>query len=305
MANVKRILMNKNVVTIVLLLVGLVILYFGYDYTIKKETSPVSVPVTTRTINPTEKITDSDIKWVTVPQAAVGKNVIRNNGLLVGNYANINVTIPEGSMFYTEWVITKDELPGKWIELVKKGEVPYYFPVSITTTLGNSILPDTYIDIYLKIVNDSGTVMFGKMLENIKVLAVHDSEGKNVFAEASNIGTPSYIGFGVTSDLYLLLKKATYLNLEFIISPRGQTPPTHDYIVVKSETLQEYINSKTVMVPEDEILKETEDKIDENGAVIPEKDTEKNTNNNNTNNNQTTNNQQNASTPQTNVNSNG
>lgn len=262
MKNIMKIIKSKNFVTIVMLLTGLVLLYIGYDYTIKKETDPVRVPVATRTINPTEQITEKDITYKTVPKAAVSDNVLTSKILISGNYANINVTIPEGSMFYSEWVIGKNDLPGKWVELVNKGEVPYYFPVSIASTLGNSVLPDTYIDMYLKITDDNGTVMFGKMLDNIKVLAVHDSRGQNVFGSAEDIGTPAYIGFGVTSDLYLLLKKAEYLGLEFTLSPRGQTPPTYDYIVVKSETLKEYIESKTVMVPEDEILKETETKTD-------------------------------------------
>lgn len=273
MNNLKRIVMSKNFITIVLLLVGLVVLYIGYDMTIKKETNPIRVPVATRTINPTEQITEEDITWKTVPSAAVSENVLQHDILITGNYANINVTIPEGSMFYEEWVIGKNDLPGKWVELVEKGEVPYYFPVSITSTLGNSVLPDTYIDVYLKIEDENGTVMFGKFLDNIKILAVHDSNGKNVFGNAEEIGNPSYIGFGVTSELYLLLKKAEYLGLEFTISPRGQTPPTYDYIVVKSETLKEYIESKTIMVPEDEILKETEKENgtnnNQNGEVVP------------------------------------
>lgn len=274
MNNLKRIVTSKNFITIVLLLVGLIILYIGYDATIKKETDPVRVPVATRTINPTEQITEKDITWKTVPSAAISNNVLLEDIFIKGNYANINVTIPEGSMFYEEWVIGKNDLPGKWVELVEKGEVAYYFPVSITSTLGNSILPDTYIDVYLKIDDENGTVMFGKFLDNIKVLAVHDSNGKNVFGNAEEIGNPSYIGFGVTNELYLLLRKAEYLGLEFIISPRGQTPPTYNYIVVKSETLKEYIESKTIMVPEDEILKETETKqegtnTEQNNEVVP------------------------------------
>lgn len=274
MNNLKRIVTSKNFITIALLLVGLIILYIGYDATIKKETDPVRVPVATRTINPTEQITEKDITWKTVPSAAISNNVLLEDIFIKGNYANINVTIPEGSMFYEEWVIGKNDLPGKWVELVEKGEVAYYFPVSITSTLGNSILPDTYIDVYLKIDDENGTVMFGKFLDNIKVLAVHDSNGKNVFGNAEEIGNPSYIGFGVTNELYLLLRKAEYLGLEFIISPRGQTPPTYNYIVVKSETLKEYIESKTIMVPEDEILKETETKqegtnTEQNNEVVP------------------------------------
>ena len=98
MKNIMKIIKSKNFVTIVMLLTGLVLLYIGYDYTIKKETDPVRVPVATRTINPTEQITEKDITYKTVPKAAVSDNVLTSKILISGNYANINVTIPEGSM---------------------------------------------------------------------------------------------------------------------------------------------------------------------------------------------------------------
>ena len=47
----KRFLTNKNVVTIVLVLVILVVLYWGYTSSIKKQTQPVNLPLAAHTIN--------------------------------------------------------------------------------------------------------------------------------------------------------------------------------------------------------------------------------------------------------------
>ena len=123
--------------------------------------------------------------------------------------------------------------------------------VSVESTLGNSVLPNTYIDIYMKATDENGTVMFGKLMKNIKVLVVHDASGNNVFANASNIGSPSKIGFAVSQDYYILLKKTEYLNVDLVLAPRGATVPTQDYVIVTSATLRDYIDAQTITVEED------------------------------------------------------
>ena len=40
--------------------------------------------------------------------------------------------------------------------------------VNIENTLGNNVLPNTYIDIYMKAKDENGTPMFGKLMKNIK-----------------------------------------------------------------------------------------------------------------------------------------
>ena len=43
-------------------------------------------------------------------------------------------------------------------------------------------MPNDYIDLYFKAVDDDNKVMFAKMIESIKVIAVKDSKGKSVFS---------------------------------------------------------------------------------------------------------------------------
>ena len=54
-------------------------------------------------------------------------------------------------------------------------------------------------------------IMVGKLLENVEVLAVLDSNGNNVFANLDEKGSPSMIIFAVPSEYYILLKKAGFL----------------------------------------------------------------------------------------------
>lgn len=252
MNTIKRILKNRNVVTGLALLAALVVLYIGYTFTIKKETNPVSVPVAAKEIGPLTQITAEDVIYKEVAANALAETTVRSSALVVGKYTTVNVTVPEGSLFYSQWLVDEKDVPGNWIEQLdyKKGELGYYMDVNVETTLGNSVLPDTYVDLYMKIVDENGTIMFGKLMENIKVLVVHDGSGQDVF-KSGETKAPSKIGFAVSQDLYILLHKVEYLNVDLIIAPRGFTVPTNDYIVVKSATLRDYIDAQTITAPED------------------------------------------------------
>lgn len=274
----KKFITNKNVVTVIGVLLVLVILFFGYTSSIKKETNPLNIPVAAKKINATTQITSKDVVYEKIASSMVKEGVIRTSGQIIGKYTNINVTIPKGSVFYSDWIVEADKIPGNWIEQLdyETGELGYYMDVNIENTLGNNVLPNTYIDIYMKAEDENGTPMFGKLLKNIKVLVVHDSSGNNVFNDSTNVGKPSKIGFAVNQDLYVLLKKAEYLNVELVLAPRGSTVPSQDSVIVTSATLRDYIDAQTITVEEDILEEEVEntDQEDlnqnpnENGNVI-------------------------------------
>ncbi len=261
----KRFFTNKNVVTVIGVLAVLLILFFGYTSSIKKQTNPLNMPVANKKINAQTQITSEDIKYIEVANSMVSPNAIRSSAEVIGKYTNLNVTIPEGSMFYREWVVDAKEIPGNWVEQLdyEAGELGYYMDVNIENTLGNSVLPNTYIDIYMKALDENGTTMFGKLLKNIKVLVVHDASGNDIFKDAANVGSPAKIGFAVSQDLYILLKKAEYLNIDLVLAPRGSTVPSEDYIIVTSATLRDYIDAQTITIEEDVIEEEVPEQNEE------------------------------------------
>lgn len=271
----KRFITNKNVVTVILVIVILIVLYFGYSGSIKKQTNPVSMPTAAETINPRTKITNELIVYKQIPSGMIDENTIRNITLILDKYTNVNVTIPKGSLFYQEWLVDEANLAGNWIEQLdyEKGELGYYMDVNVESTLGNNVLPNTYIDIYMKAQDENGTVMFGKLMKNIKVLVVHDGSGNNVFDNAASEGTPTKIGFAVSQDMYILLKKAEYLNIDLVLAPRGSTVPSQDYVIVTSATLRDYIDAQTITVEEDFIPEDVQDptgeEITEEGTTEP------------------------------------
>lgn len=270
----KRFFTNKNVVTVLLIIVILVVLYIGYDMSIKKQTNSIDVPVAAREIPAQTQITNEDVKIAKIPGSMLNMNVIRNRALVVGKYTKVNVTIPQDSVFYSEWLDTAENIPGNWIEQLdsESGELGYYMSVDIESTLGNSVLPNAYIDIYMKATSDSGTIMFGKLLKNVKVLVVHDSNGKNVFSGTEIETSPSKIGFAVNPDMYTLLHKIEYLyDVSLIIAPRGSKLPEDckdNCVVVTSSTLRNYVDARTITAPEDIITKQEVTETETNNAQI-------------------------------------
>ena len=132
--------------------------------------------------------------------------------------------------------------------------------VDIESTLGNSVLPGTYIDIYMKTTDPvTGRVMFGKLLKNVKVLVVHDGNGNNAFAGTDTVNEPAKIGFAVNPDMYILLHKIEYLyDVSLIIAPRGSKVPEDcedNCTVVTSSTLRNMIDSRADTAAEDIITK--------------------------------------------------
>lgn len=257
--SLKKFFTNKNTVTIIGVIAILVILYILYTKTVNNATKLIQVPVASKTINPQTQITQDDVTYIEVASAAKPDKVLMDDKAIIGKYTGVGSTITEGSMFYSDLIVEKEDLPGSWLTLLEKDalgnlQIPYYFSVDVTTTFGNSIQPNDYVDFYVRAVNEQGVLMFGKMLSNIKVLAVTDGDGKNVFKSSTDIGSPSFLNFGLPSELHDVLMKAENLNgtdLNLIVIPHGGATPEENLEVnVSSEYLRDFIQNKTVELPQ-------------------------------------------------------
>ncbi len=257
MASAKKFFKNKNVVTIIGVVIILILLYVGYSTQINNAVEPVQVPVATQTIQPRTEITDDMVQLVDMPNVSLSDNVIRSTSQIIGKYSNVNSVIPEGSMFYTDTVISEDELPDAAFTKVKAGEVVYNFPVDMESTYGNSIFPGNMIDIYMKVGDGTDEkIMLGKLIENVEVLAVKDSSGRAVFENTSEERTPSMLIFGLKSNLYSILKKASYmdgLGVELYPVPHGGEVDTEGVTQVSTQQLVDYIDAHSINIPEPEV----------------------------------------------------
>ena len=261
----KRFFKNKNTVTIIGVILIIAILYFSYNGQIEKQVRPVrGVPMANQVIQPRTLITEEMIDYVDIAPIVLQENVLLTSNVVVGKYTNHNTVIPKGSLFYTDVLVTKDELPDSAFEKIKEGEVVVKLPVNIETTYGNSIFPGNKIDIYMKAETVDGQIMVGKLFENIEVIAVKDNLGNHVFENTEDNREPSILIFGLKPKLNILLLKATYLralDVELFPVPHGGSVVKPGETQIASQILEEFITAYTV--PNDEII-EAENELNEN-----------------------------------------
>ncbi len=264
--SLKRFLGNKNTVTIIGVLVGVVVLYFGYQWRVNQAVSPQSVPYAKQEITSRTKITEEMVGSIEIPKSMVSSsdNLITASSEVINKYVTFGAIIPANSLFYREMLVDQDKMPDSAFADIPDGYTIYSLSVDLHSTYGNSIYPDNYIDLYIKAMEDDNKIIFGKFIESIKVLAVKDAQGQHVFETATESRQPAELLFAVPNNMYSLLMKAGYVttgNIEIIPVPRnasfsanpGDTQVSSDYI-------QEFILNQSVALPEED---------DENVETIP------------------------------------
>ncbi len=259
----KKFMQNKNTVTVVGVILAIIVLYVAYTWRINKAVNPQVVPYAAEQINAGTQITESMIATREVPPSMISGDVLINKGDIIDKYAAADTVIPEGSLFYRRSVVEKEQLPANIILDYPKGHVLYNLSVSTESTYGNSVYPGNYIDIYLKAVNkidesnpaaltaDADKIMLGKLMSNIKVLAVKDSDGNPVFQNIDENRKPAMIVFAVPEEYYILLKKAEYMrtydtSLNLVPTNESLKDEPAD-LEISSDQLKEWINLHTVM----------------------------------------------------------
>jgi len=271
--SIKRFFTNKNTVTILGVLVSIAVLYFGYTWRINQQVEQITVLVAKQDIQPRTKITSDMVETVSIARVMYNKmmgnygggvSVLRSNAELStfadGAYSNVNSLIPAGTpLIRNVNTVERSKIPSSVLLKIDKGQVPYAFSINYSDTYGNAIMDGMYVNIYMKAVDDTGKTMIGKLIQNVKVLAVLDSSGRDVFENTDENRTPATLIFSVDEDLHLLLRKARYLSrysVELIPVPVTESVSDEDYegtVEITSSYLREFIESRTIDVPLDEL----------------------------------------------------
>ena len=275
---IKRFLSNKNTVTLIAVIVMVVVLYLFYNWRVKQAVSTVSACYAVETIPARTLITEEMVATHDVLADNAPENVIRNCSDVIGKYSSYAAEIPANSLFYNETVMTEEEMPDSVFNNLPDGYSIISFDVDNSKTYGNSIFPDDYIDIYLRTADDTGKLIYGKFIQSIKVLAVKDGDGRNVFETTVEDRQAAYLLFAVPEDLYLLLAKASYLGLEMVVVPRNDSyTEKAGETLVSSDYLKQLILEKTAVIPDECVKTETgiaECKLDDNSSTDNSNDTE-------------------------------
>ena len=247
---IKKFIGNKNTVTILGVIAGVIVLWGFYSYRVKEATSPIKVPYAKTAIDATEQITEDNIGYTEVNSKFLrSADVIRNKNEVVNKYITTGTSVPAGGLFYRSQVVDKSELPNTFYDDIEDGFTVYSLAVNNHTTYGNSIYPGDKIDLYLKATDESNRIMFGEFIESITVLGVRDSSGKDVFG-ATTTRTPAELVFAVPNDMYELLMKAGYISgITIVPVPRNKKYTAEGGEVKTYAYLRDFILAKTAVIP--------------------------------------------------------
>ena len=254
---IKRFLSNKNTITILGVLLGIVVLYIGYNWRVDQAVDTVMVPYARQTITATSEITQDMISTTEVLRNFVSsnRNLIQQTTQLINTTSPMCVTygtsVPEGAFFYTEQIVTCSSMPNSILADMPDGYTTFSMSVDIHTTYGNSMYPGDYIDLYVRMTSSDRRIIFGKLIESIEIRDVRDNQGVSVFLTSSS-RTPSELLFAVPDDLFWLLNVATEINgLELVPVPRNASYTSNPgETSVSSEYLRNLIREYAQEIPD-------------------------------------------------------
>jgi len=252
-ATIKRFLANKNTVTLITVIVSAIILYGFYSWRVSKAVTTVYVCSATQAIPARTKITTEMTQTTKVLASQVSDNMIKSCDQVIGKVSSYATEIPQNSYFYQSQIMTPEQMPNSVFDDIPDGFTIYNLSVDFNSTYGNSIMPDDYIDLYLKTTEaSSGLLVYGRFIESIKVMGVKDASGQNVFETTVENRTPAQLLFSVPEDLYLLLKKSEFLGLQIVIVPRNQAyTAKQGETYVSSDYLKQLVIDQTAKIPDE------------------------------------------------------
>ena len=196
--------------------------------------------------------------------------------------------IAAGSIFYSDLLVSEGNLPDAVLYNTNEGERVVSFPVDTVTTYGNSIMPGNIVDVYVKLYDNSGKLVYGEFFDNIEVLGVKDASGKNVFENTEEARVPAYVYFSLPEAKYLLFSSLNYIltnDIEVVLVPNtvkfdAKNPAA---VEVTSDYLYDFVLDKIQKIDgQEELYNELLNEMEQKAL----EDSQKKENNTNTNTNE-------------------
>lgn len=212
----KGILANKNTITILGVLVGVVAIYLVYNSQIQSTTDTITVYYLKQNVSANTQLTEDMLESVTVSSnlTKLDSNLVTNLAQIqtgTGDnrqfyYVNYDHSLSQGQLLSKNDLVSADEkLPSKSYDL-KDDEKQFDLKVSLDLTQGNSIAPGNTIDLWVQGKNPDNEIIFTKFIENLRVIDVVDSNW--ITTAGSDSASPRYLITAVDEELWLLLKKS-------------------------------------------------------------------------------------------------
>ncbi|PEB54649.1 Flp pilus assembly protein CpaB [Bacillus sp. AFS098217] len=161
---------------------------YGYNYySVEKAVKPTKIVLAAGDIPAHTEIKDEMLVERTIPGDAIPPNALTvKKSDVIGKWTTDGQPVTKNSYLFKDKVVKKEELPDSAILNLKSGEVAFPLLVDIETSSGNSIIPDTYVDLYFKQTvknGDNEKVVFGGLFQRVRVTAAKDANTEDAFKE--------------------------------------------------------------------------------------------------------------------------
>ena len=239
---------NKNTVTIVAVLIGVLVLWYFYNYRVNNAVTTITVPYAIDRIESGGKIETDNIGYKKVTVSSTSKSdIVTSLYTIQDKYICTGTSVPKNGFIYASQVCDKQELPNSIYDNIPDGYTIFALNVNNKMTYANSIKPGDYIDLYLQAQDSNREVIYGKLIESIKVLSARDSRGKEVFYNGNN-NDINYLLFAVPDEYHKLLNIALLItdsSIKIIPVPRNASYSQNaGEMQVASQSLYNYIMSR-------------------------------------------------------------
>ena len=222
---IKNIISNKNTLTILGVLAGVVAIYFVYDNRVKSATSLVQAYYVKSPVTSNTQLTKEMLGKVQVNAnvTKIYKGLVTNESQIKDKnneyfYVNYDHSLSAGQLLSTEDLVAPDKkLPNKTYKLDQNLK-QFDISVDLNLTQGNSIAPGNSIDLWVLGKSEDKSIIFTRFVENLEVIDVVDS--KWITTAGNESGVPKWLITAVDEETWLLLKKSERLNnYEFKLVP--------------------------------------------------------------------------------------
>ena len=100
LGTIKKFISNKNTVTIIAVIAGVIILWYFYNLRVNEAITTIRIPYAVERIDTGKKIETDNIKYKEVTQSAVkGSTIITNISSLEGKYVCIGTSIAKDAFY--------------------------------------------------------------------------------------------------------------------------------------------------------------------------------------------------------------
>lgn len=221
---IKRFVGNKNTVTILAVVAGIVILWYFYNMRVNQAITTMKIPYAIERVDSGNKIENDNIGYKEVTRSAIrDSEIVTDIGTLNEKYVCEGNTVPKDGFFYSSQVCNEEDIVDSIFNRIPDGYTLFNLDVDNKSTYGDSIRPGNRIDLYVSATDDNQKLIFGKLIESIEVLAVRDASNRDLFWDQT-AGTSAILLFAVPDEYHKLLNIATKIpNLKIVPVPRSKS----------------------------------------------------------------------------------